>query len=87
MRCVEGECLHKNILPILNEEIAGIIILPILLGLCNIGGIGGGGLIIPVSITFFGFSTREAIAISNATIFAGAMTRFFFFSIWEKHPY
>ena len=55
-------------------------------GTQTIGGIGGGGLVIPVSIALFGFSTREAIAISNATIFGGAMVRFLFFSIWEKHP-
>ena len=86
-RCTSGVCLHKNIMPFLAEEIAGIIILPILLGVSNIGGIGGGGLIIPISIALFGFSTREAIAISNATIFAGALVRFFFFSIWERHPH
>ena len=73
-------------LPILNEEIAGIIVIPITLGLCNVAGMGGGGLIIPASIAFFGFTTREAIGISNATIFAGALVRFFLFSIWEKHP-
>ena len=38
-------------------EIVGIIILPLLLGFANNGGIGGGGLIIPVCITMFGFST------------------------------
>ena len=66
---------------------AGIIIIPILLGLCNVGGIGGGGLIIPTSIALFGFSTREAIAVSNSTVLAGSAARFFFFSIWEKHPH
>ena len=71
----------------LQEEIVGIIVLPILLGISNVGGIGGGGLIIPVSIAFFGFSTREAIAVSNATIFGGALVRFFLFSIWERHPH
>ena len=74
-------------MPFLIEEIVGIIILPILLGISNIGGIGGGGLIIPISIALFGFSTREAIAISNATIFGGALVRFLFFSIWERHPH
>ena len=73
-------------MPFLKEEIIGIILLPIFLGLSNIGGIGGGGIIIPISIALFGFSTREAIAISNFTIFAGALVRFFCFSIWEQHP-
>jgi hypothetical protein len=38
-------------------EMIGIMILPILLGLANNGGIGGGGLIIPISIAMFGFTT------------------------------
>lgn len=67
-------------------EYAGIIVLMILLGMANIGGIGGGGLIIPVCIAMFGMSTREAIAMSNSTIFLGSATRFFLFSIKEKHP-
>ena len=71
----------------LAEEVIGIIVLPILLGVANIGGIGGGGLVIPVSIALFGFSTREAIAISNATIFGGALARYFCFSIWQRHPH
>ena len=73
--------MHKNILPFLAEEVVGIIVLPILLGISNIAGVGGGGLIIPVSVALFGFRTREAIAISNFTIFAGALVRFFFFSV------
>ena len=48
---------------------------------------GGGGIFIPVSIAFFGFSTREAIGVSNTTIFVAALTRFCLFSIWEKHPF
>jgi uncharacterized membrane protein YfcA len=34
----------------------------------------------------FGMSTREAIAMSNSTIFLGSLARFFLFSINEKHP-
>lgn len=67
-------------------EIAGIILLPILLGLANTGGIGGGGLVIPVCITLFGFSTIQAMALSNAIISTGALVRYFGFSIFEKHP-
>ena len=60
--------------------------LPILLGLANVGGIGGGGLIIPLAIGCWGFSTPEAVAISNSTVFMGAVLRYFAFSIHEKHP-
>ncbi len=63
-------------------EIGGVIILPLLLGFANIGGIGGGGLIIPVCIAMFGFSTIQAIALSNSTIFVGAFVRYFGFSVY-----
>jgi hypothetical protein len=56
--------------------------LPLLLGLANIGGIGGGGLIIPLAIGCWGFSLTEAVAISNSTIFSGSLVRFFGFSIF-----
>ena len=65
----------------LTTEVVGIIVLPFLLGIANIAGIGGGGLIIPVMISLFGFRTRSSIAISNSTIFMGAMVRYFLFSI------
>ena len=34
----------------------------------------------------FGFTTIQAIAISNSTIFLGSAVRFFGFSIRQKHP-
>lgn len=84
--CHGGLCAHKEVFPVLNSELAGIVILPLLLGLANIGGIGGGGLIIPIMIALFGFSTRESIAISNSTIFLGSVARFFLFSLKQRHP-
>jgi uncharacterized membrane protein YfcA len=80
--CKAGLCAHKGVFPILTSELIGIIILPFLLGLANIGGIGGGGLIIPAAIAAFNFKTREAIAISNSTIFMGSLVRFFLFSMY-----
>jgi len=63
-----------------------VILLPILLGIANNGGIGGGGLIIPVCIALFGFSTIQAIALSSFIIFCGAMVRYFCFSVFQRHP-
>ena len=84
--CVENVCVHKPVLPPSMSELIGIIILPLLLGLANNGGIGGGGLIIPVSIALYGFTTIEAIGISNAVIFVGAAVKYFGFSIYSNHP-
>jgi uncharacterized membrane protein YfcA len=70
----------------MTQEWIGLVMFFILLGLANIGGIGGGGLIIPICIAMFGTTTRQAIALSNSTIFFGSFTRFFFFSIFDKNP-
>lgn len=78
--------MHKNVYPFLPSEIIGIITLPLLLGLANIGGIGGGGLVIPLAIGCWGFSTPEAVSISNSTVFLGAVLRFVGFSRKQKHP-
>jgi len=60
-------------------------VLPILLALANVGGVGGGGLIIPVTMALFQFTTKEAIAISGFTILVGSIARFIV-TINERHP-
>jgi uncharacterized membrane protein YfcA len=80
-----SKCFHKSIFPIYIEEFFGLIILPILLAFANVGGIGGGGLIIPITMALFRFSTKEAIALSGFTILTGAIVRWIY--QWsDKHP-
>ena len=83
--CVHRKCEHKSIFPIYESEFFGIIVLTVLLALANVGGIGGGGLIIPIIMALFGFTTKEAIAISGFTIFTGSVARFFY-SWNQRHP-
>ena len=83
--CSNKICEHKGILPIYNREIIGIIVLTVLVALANVGGVGGGGLIIPVIMGFFSFNTKQAIAISGFTIFTGSVARFLY-SFNQRHP-
>ena len=46
-------------------EFFGSFVLGILIALSNAGGIGGGGIIVPIVLIFFNFSTKESIALSN----------------------
>jgi uncharacterized membrane protein YfcA len=78
--------MHKPVFPATGLEIGGVILLPLLLGFANNGGVGGGGLIIPVCISMFGFNTIQSIALSNFVIFVGAFVRYFGFSIRQEHP-
>lgn len=54
--------------------------------LSNVGGIGGGGIAIPMVQIFFGFDNlKVAIAISSFSIFCSTITRFVY--NWkERHP-
>ena len=46
-----------------------------IVGLANSGGLAAGGVAIPVGLAFFKFDTREALAISNMTIFVSTLIR------------
>ena len=53
--------------------------------LSNIGGIGGGGITLPILMIFFGFKTKPAIAISSFSILLSTSSSFVV--NWsEKHP-
>lgn len=84
--CQKNICAHKPIWPLAPIEWVGLVCMTLLLALANIGGIGGGGIIIPICIAMYGFGTRQAIALSNAIIFLGAVTRYLGFSFNDRNP-
>jgi len=49
-------------------EFFGFIVLGIMIAFSNAAGIGGGGIIVPICIIFFQFSTKESVALSNFCI-------------------
>ena len=71
--------------PILGYEFIGLTLLIMITSISTVGGIGGGGLVIPFCMTFFGFSTKIAIALSGFTILACSVIRFLFF-LNHNHP-
>ena len=83
--CRAKICVHKGIFPIYRSEFIGVLVLTVLIALANVGGVGGGGLIIPIIMALFGFHTKEAIAISGFTIFTGSVARFIY-SYNQRHP-
>jgi uncharacterized membrane protein YfcA len=83
--CSENMCLHKGIFPMYLPEFLGFLILPALVGLANVAGIGGGGITVPIVMICWGFTTKQSVALSGATIFVGSVVRFFY-SLDRKHP-
>lgn len=71
---------------LLPSEYVGSILILVLLFISNVGGLGGGGAVIPLAMVFFGFDTKQAIAQSNASIFVASVARY----LWnfnKTHPY
>jgi uncharacterized membrane protein YfcA len=50
------------------------------------GGIGGGGILVPVYVLVGSFAAKEAVPLSNVTILGGSIANCFF-NFMKKHPY
>ena len=71
-------CEHESLSEISGTYIAGIIFIIFISAFANAGGIGGGSVIVPVLTILFAYEVNEAIPLSKATIFAGAVINVFF---------
>lgn len=56
--CVGAICIHKTVFPIYASEFFGFLVLPALVGVANVGGIGGGGLTVPLVMICWGFTKK-----------------------------
>jgi uncharacterized membrane protein YfcA len=63
----------------LGSEFIGLTLLITISSISTVGGIGGGGLVIPFCMTFLGFSTKQALALSSFSILSCSIVRFLFF--------
>ena len=71
--------------PLEPKEWVGTIVFASFMLLANVGGIGGGGVAIPLAMTFFNLSMKPAVAISSFSIMMSTLARFVF-NFDEKHP-
>lgn len=81
----KNKCVHKKIFSDIQKELIGLISIIFGSALSNAGGIGGGGLLIPILLLILKFYTHEAIPISKLMIFTGAITSFIL-GFRQKHP-
>jgi len=80
------KCVHKKFFPLFLMEYIGSFLCMICLVYSNSGGLGGGGMLIPVAMDFYKFDAKNAIALSNSTIFMSAFVRFIC-NLFKKHPF
>jgi hypothetical protein len=60
-------CSYKNLWPLSWQDGVGSIALLVGCALAAGGGLGGGGIIVPVLVLLFEFPARQAVAISNVS--------------------
>lgn len=67
------------------RHVVGIILACIGLMIAAGGGIGGGGILVPIYIMVMGFSPKYGIPLSNITILGGAVANNYF-NVFKRHP-
>lgn len=76
---------HDSLIPLQASDIVGFLCAALGLILAAGGGIGGGGILVPIYILILGFLPKHAIPLSNVTVFGGAIANTM--RNWSKrHP-
>ncbi|KAG1693442.1 hypothetical protein DVH05_023525 [Phytophthora capsici] len=79
-------CIEKNLFdPFTWKDVVATIIAFVSTALGSGCGVGGGGLLVPMYIFFYGLSPKHAIPLSKATIFGNAVSAYLF-NFNRKHP-
>jgi len=66
-------------------EIFGIVVAAVLLFLSAPGGVGGGGILLPVYMMVLQFTAKKAVGLTNITVLGGALANTYF-NIKKRHP-
>ena len=77
--------VHTSLLPLSARDIVGLFCAALGLILAAGGGIGGGGILVPIYILILGFSSKQAIPLSNVTVFGGAVANTIY-NAKRRHP-
>ncbi|EGZ28027.1 hypothetical protein PHYSODRAFT_469591 [Phytophthora sojae] len=83
--CRAGVCVDDALFPLSREEIAGSISAFLASVVAAGSGLGGGGLLVPLYIMTMSMSSHEAVPLSKATIFGGAIASFLL-NVRKRHP-
>lgn len=76
---------HKPLFPLSAKDYRGFVCAVLGLMVAAGGGIGGGGILVPIYILVMGFSPKHAIPLSNITVFGGAMANTYL-NAKKRHP-
>jgi uncharacterized membrane protein YfcA len=76
---------HKPLLPLDSTDILGFVLSTVSLMIAAGGGIGGGGILIPIYIIIMDFSPRYALPLSIVTVFGGSIANTLA-NLSKRHP-
>ena len=76
---------HAALFPLTTSDYVGFACATVGLMIAAGGGVGGGGILVPIYILVFGFSPKHAIPLSNVTVFGGAIANTIYTSD-KRHP-
>jgi hypothetical protein len=76
---------HKPLFPLDTSDQIGFVLAVMGLMIAAGGGIGGGGILVPIYILVMGFSPKHAIPLSNITVLGGAMANMIL-NVQKRHP-
>jgi uncharacterized membrane protein YfcA len=76
---------HAPLLPLTTSDRIGFVCAVLGLMVAAGGGIGGGGILVPIYILVMGFSPKHAIPLSNITVFGGAIANMLL-NYPKRHP-
>jgi hypothetical protein len=77
---------HKPLWPLDARDVAGATLGALALIAAALGGVGGGGILLPIYILILDFRVKQAVALANATILGGAIANVLF-AARRRHPY
>lgn len=83
--CSNTKCIRKSLFPLTSSEITAIIILTIISMLATTAGVGGGAAVVPLSLIFLKFQTKEAVALANGLVLFNGSIKFLT-GLKRKHP-
>ena len=75
----------KHLLPLDEYDYAGFASMGTFTAIAAGGGIGGGGVLVPLLILVMGFAIKSAIPLSNITVLGGAIFHILR-NVWRRHP-
>jgi len=76
---------HPPLFPLTRNDFVGFFLAIIGLMLAAGGGIGGGGILVPIYCLVMGFSPKHAIPLSNITVFGGSVANTIL-NVRKRHP-